>query len=67
MIRAVLDSCLFGDRVIVTRVLDGDSCAAQLKLRRPSAGTGLNCLPEGSNLAALSISNHQVRLYFKLL
>ena len=67
MIRAVLDSSLFGDRVIVTRVLDGDSCAAQVKLGLPCAGTGTNCLPEGSNLAALSISNHQVRLYLKLL
>ena len=69
MIRAALDSCLFGDRVIVTRVLDGDSCTAQFKLGRPSAGTRImrNCLPEGSNLAALCISNHQVRLYLKLL
>ena len=59
--RAVLDSSLFGDKVIVTRTLDGASRTAQFKLGLSCAGRDTRHLPQGSNLAALSNSDLQVR------
>ncbi len=57
--RAVLDKSLFGDRVIVTKTLDGSKHTAQFKLGGLCESRSTNH-SKGSNLAALCTSDFQV-------
>ena len=57
--RAVLDKSLYGDRVIVTKTLDGAKHTIQFKLEGPCESCSTN-RSKGSNLAALCTSDFQV-------